>query len=245
MRTLSPLIFALACASEPPKPPAPAPTPTPPAEVVEEEAPAAAVDRPPRIANINIEPKHPTIKDTLKVTVTADDPDGDKVDVDYLWMKGEQKLLTDTTEKLSMGEFKKGDLISVKITASANEQIVEKQSDPITVANSAPVFTLDPRQAKSLDGLKVTAEDPDGDALTFKLEGAPAGMTIDATTGTLRYVGSEDEPGGDYKVTVLADDGDGGFAKWQAGLTVTPGSKAAKAAKEAKAAEAAKKAPGR
>jgi hypothetical protein len=58
--------------------------------------------------------------------------------------------------------------------------------------------------------------------------------TIDTTTGTLRYVGSEDEPGGDYKVTVLADDGDGGFAKWQAGLTVTPGSKAAKAAKEAK-----------
>ena len=68
----------------------------------------------------------------------------------------------------------------------------------------------------------------------IKLEGAPAGMTIDATTGTLRYVGSEDEPGGDYKVTVLADDGDGGFAKWQAGLTVTPGSKAAKAAKEEK-----------
>lgn len=233
---LTPLLLALfACGGDkPPPPPPPAPTPPPAEPVVEEEAPAKA-DRGPRIANIEFEPKHPTIKDTVVATVSAVDPDGDVVDIDYLWMKGDQKLLTSTTEKLYLGEYHKGDTLTVKITASSGDQIAEQMSKPLIIANSPPAFTIDPRAAKQLDGLVITAEDPDGDTLTYKLEGAPAGMTLDPKSGKISYKGSEDEKGGDYKLTVTVDDGDGGFAKWQAGITVTPGSKAAKAAKEAKA----------
>ena len=56
--------------------------------------------------------------------------------------------------------------------------------------------------------MRVTATDPDGDALTYSLAGAPAGMNIDPATGVLTWTPAEDQGPGAYRVAVrVADDG--------------------------------------
>ena len=59
----------------------------------------------------------------------------------------------------------------------------------------------------------VQAKDVDGDTVSFRLETAPPGMTIDRVTGLLSWLVN---PGlaGTHRVKVMADDGQGGMA-WQ------------------------------
>ena len=70
------------------------------------------------------------------------------------------------------------------------------------------------------------AADPDDDDVTFRMEGAPMGMTIGERNGKIQYVGSVDEPGGDYQIQIIAEDGSGGSATWEFGISVSPGSNA-------------------
>ena len=51
--------------------------------------------------------------------------------------------------------------------------------------------------------------DPDKDALSFRLEAAPAGVTIDPATGEVVFLAP---PDGNFGVSILADDGRGGTA---------------------------------
>jgi hypothetical protein len=60
---------------------------------------------------------------------------------------------------------------------------------------------------------QVTAKDPDGDPLTYRLDRFPKGMTIDGSSGLIRW---EPEKGqmftgrNEVVVSVTVDDGDGG-----------------------------------
>jgi hypothetical protein len=120
----------------------------------------------------------------------------------------------------------------VAVTASDDKDEVEKDSAVVTVANTVPVFRTQPHDVTHLDGFKFQADDIDGDTLTWRLEGAPPGMSI-SSDGVISYKGSEDDPGGDYTITVVADDGDG-WGRFSLPLKISPGSKAAKAAAAAK-----------
>ncbi len=68
------------------------------------------------------------------------------------------------------------------------------------------------------------ATDPDlpGDTLTFSLDpGAPAGASIDATTGVFRWTTTEDDGPGSYPVTVrVADDGSPNLSDFET-ITIT------------------------
>ncbi len=55
-----------------------------------------------------------------------------------------------------------------------------------------------------------TATDADGDARTFSLTGAPAGATINATTGAFTWTPTEAQGPGSYAMTVVVSDGRGG-----------------------------------
>jgi hypothetical protein len=79
----------------------------------------------------------------------------------------------------------------------------------------------------------VKAEDPDGEPLAWRLEGAPAGMTIDQR-GIVRYTGTADEKGGTYTVKVVAEDTGHDFVALQIPVTLTPGSAAVRAEQEEK-----------
>lgn len=230
------LLSLLACGSDP----VPVSPPPPPPAVEAEPEPVAVVRGPtnklPQVNSITFKPARPTVKDDIEVIAKASDPDQDVVDLDYVWIRNGERLLNRTDDRVRGSDFEKGDKIAVLVKASDAEGTTERESEPFLLENSAPRFTTDPsRAAAAIDGLRLEAEDPDHDVITFRLEGAPGGMTVDPKQGILHYKGSEDEKGGDYRVKVVADDGDGGFARWEFGISVTPGSKAAAEAKAAKA----------
>ena len=78
------------------------------------------------------------------------------------------------------------------------------------IGNAPPQWLRDPRNLKKVDGYTVEAVDPDGDPVTYRLEGAPDGMTISTIgkAGKISYKGSTTEPGGDYTIKVIAEDSD-------------------------------------
>ena len=80
--------------------------------------------------------------------------------------------------------------------------------------NEGPGITTSPVTEASEDSLysyNVDAVDPDpGDVITFSLDTAPAGMTINATTGFIRWTPTNDDVGS-HSVVVQAEDAGGLF----------------------------------
>lgn len=223
------LLFAACIGNEGPPPP-PVLTPTPPAAKKVDTGTPPPPNRPPRVGAITFSPAAPTASESVRVSVETEDPDKDRLDIDYLWFINGERQLTRTRDSLPFLDFKKGDILAVEVSVSDGTTTVQRNSADITVVNSAPVFTTDPRRLRSLDGAVIEADDPDGDPLTYTLKGAPDGMTIDPKSGALSYVGTQDEPGGAYAIRVIANDGDQGRAEWAFKVDISPGSKAPKAA---------------
>lgn len=80
------------------------------------------------------------------------------------------------------------------------------------VTNQPPVITSTPittSQAGVMYHYTVTAEDPDGDVLSYSLSIAPAGMTINTTTGQIQWLPLAKDS---FPVQVQVSDGRGGAA---------------------------------
>jgi hypothetical protein len=224
----------LGCSSPPPPAPVEAPAATPgaaPAPVA--EAPPER-GRPPRITRLRLSPASPRHTDAIEATAEAIDSNGEEVDLAYDWRINDAPVPEVSGPRLPPGRFRKGDRVRVDVTASTSKGSVTDKSPELTIANTVPVFRTDPRSVSTLPGTTFFADDPDGDRIQWSLENAPRGMTI-SPDGTVRYTGTADEPGGDYRVAVVARDGEG-FARFEVPVKVSPGSEAAKAAKAREAA---------
>ena len=228
---LSLLLALMACSESPPPP---APPPAPPSAPVAPKAKQdtggdAPLNKPPQIASIEFQPASPTTLDAVRMEVKATDADGDRIDVDYQWFVNGQERFEFRDQVLPARAHKKGDIISVRVTANDGAAEAERTSSDLTIGNSIPRFLTDPTTLRDIDGFRVEAKDEDPtDKLTYSLQGAPKGMTIDPDIGVLRYEGTQDEPGGAYKITIIAEDQDGGQAGWTFGIQLSPGSAAAK-----------------
>jgi hypothetical protein len=223
------LSLLLACAEPAPPPPAAAPAPVaqasaPPPDAAPE--PRDTPRRPPKVTRIRIQPTAPRYTDAIEVTADAVDRSGEAVDLSYAWRINGSPVPDVSGPRLPPGRFKKGDKIYVEVTATTPGGSSTDQSPPVTIANTLPVLKTDARSVTTLPGTTFFADDPDGDTIRWSLENAPRGMTI-SPDGTVRYQGSEDEPGGPYKVAVVASDGDG-YARFEVPIQVSPGSAARK-----------------
>lgn len=233
MRPVVFLLLAACSGGEPPPPPPAAPPPAP--KVVKKKQDTGqgnTMNRPPQLGSVTFEPPKPTTLDALRVVATAKDADGDRVDIDYQWFINGRERFEFRDQVLPARAFKKGDVVQVTVTANDGAAQTERQSAELTIANSVPRFITDPNTLRDIDGFRLEAADEDRDKLTYSLKGAPDGMTIDKDLGVLRYKGTQDEPGGAYKITVIAEDPDGGRAGWTFGIELSPGSAAAKKAKD-------------
>jgi cytochrome c peroxidase len=95
----------------------------------------------------------------------------------------------------------------------------------VVIANNPPTITstaITTAGAGQLYNYDVNATDPDGDALTFSLVTAPAGMTIQAATGLIAWTPTVAQAGPN-NVTVRATDPGGLFAEQSFTITVTTG----------------------
>lgn len=226
------LLLAACSGSEEPPPSQPEPVApvAPPAAPADTAAPPAP-NRAPQVQAVRLLPALANGQQDLYVEVEATDPDRDAIDLSYEWSVNGEVLIARKADALPSTEFDKGDKVKVKVTIADETHELVREVPEITIQNAPPTLLTDPGRLSKIDGFRLEASDPDGDALTWRLEGAPEGMSIRAvgtSTGELSYQGSTTEPGGAYQVKIIGEDPDGGHLEWTFGIEVTPGSEAKK-----------------
>jgi hypothetical protein len=173
---------------------------------------------PPELTKVKIMPEVFKPGDRLGVDVSAEDPDGDDVTVRYEWTKNGEPA-GDGRE--IEGPVRRGDKVEVRIAPFDGEvegtPVILKRE----ISNMPPMigeggkFNFDGRVCT----YQVTATDPDGDALTYSLKGAPSGMTVDPETGAIRWNVPLDFAG-KASFTAVVNDGHGGESEQNLSFTI-------------------------
>jgi hypothetical protein len=172
----------------------------------------------PVVSSISLTPVDPPVGAIITATAVGTDPDGDTVALTYQWYANGKPV----TEPRKDNEFNtaglhKKDLVFV-VVAPADEAGVgkDRESDIMTMANSAPKITSTPPYDIQQNGsyqYQVIAKDPDGDRLTYSLLKSPPGMTIDGSTGLVAWqVPDRVAEKQEASIKISVDDGDGGTA---------------------------------
>ncbi len=161
----------------------------------------------------------------IKANVAVVDADGDAVSLDYAWTVNGQQINDITDEVLPAGFFKKGDQILLEVTPSDDDGEGDAYpSAVVPVVNALPAIVSSP-EGNFEEGTytyQVQVEDPDEDAIEYEIEEGPQGLSINRDTGLITWAPADNQTGL-FKVVVLANDSDGGFAKQEFTLEVGPG----------------------
>ncbi len=108
---------------------------------------------------------------------------------------------------------KRGDRITVKVTPCGPQGCGRPVVLKRRIENMPPMFGR--HVSTTFDGALYTAQlsatDPDGDPITYSLEGAPAGMKIDPSSGLIEWKVPPGVKGA--RVTAIASDGHGGTSE--------------------------------
>lgn len=160
-------------------------------------------------------PEEPVVDDTLEVNAKLKPGASPFTEVDFTWYVNGRDLLgvsNDTLDK-KKGRFKKFDRIKVVATATDEKGgMTQMASEEILIVNSMPSIVTDISGESGLNGLRLKAEDPDGDALSWSVLEGPPGVTIDRR-GTLRVDMRDLAEAYNGEVVVAAEDPDGGRAE--------------------------------
>ncbi|MEX2214855.1 MAG: putative Ig domain-containing protein [Phycisphaeraceae bacterium] len=179
-----------------------------------------------------VRPQTGVIVGSIPVTLAQDyfydaaaiDPDGD--DVTFALLSGPTGATIDAATGVLTFVPDSAGVFDFTIEARDSRGGISTQTFSVDVTsgqpNVAPVFTSPP-PAQAVVGLplshQVTAEDVDGDALTFFLLQAPDGMAIDTATGLLEWSPTNLQLG-DQAVQIRVIDGRGGQATQSFTITV-------------------------
>jgi len=149
--------------------------------------------------------------DSVTLDIAASDPDGDTLTFSASGLPSNLSIDTSTGQIAGTLTFDSAGVHSVTVTADDGNG----GTDSITLSwtindiNRAPVVT-NPGSQTSDEGekvtLNITANDPDGDALTFSASRLPRGLSINAGTGRITGTPTFDSAGV-YNVTVTVSDG--------------------------------------
>ncbi len=191
------------------------------------------VNTPPVVAQVTLAPAVARAGDRLEATFEGSDIDGDPVRYVVQWWRNKQPIPAPADEKdgddvrerrtLSTAGFMHDDTIVVGVTPHDAAGAGKIAYSELVLTNSAPKITSSPATAIA-DGqyaYAVTAVDQDNDALTYKLDAAPPGMTIDAASGRIEWRVKPDAKG-PQRVRVSVDDGREGKAFQEFVLTPPP-----------------------
>jgi hypothetical protein len=184
-----------------------------------EGKPTRAADKvvgntPPAVRAVVLEPNGAKAGDPIKAIVDGNDVDGDAVRYIYRWLRNNQVALEGEQDSLDTAGFLRDDVVAVAIIPHDREaQGKEVLSQPITLANRPPKFTstAPASMAQGQFSYAVTAVDPENDPVTFLLESAPPGMTIDERTGHIQWAVPAVATGS-YMVKVVVKDSREGWA---------------------------------
>lgn len=180
------------------------------------------LNSPPVVEEVWIEPRVAYANTDLKVHVKGMDKDGDFIYYTCQWEKNGNPIPEERKEVLGKGNFKKGDSITVTVIPDDRESYGKpKKSDPLVISNHAPFIVSSPPTSieNNLYIYQVKVDDPDGDAIQFRLKSGPKRMKIEENTGLIRWeIQKEDQ--GTHLIEIEARDGEGARSTQRYTLTV-------------------------
>lgn len=156
---------------------------------------------------------------TLSVDAAANDADGDDVTLTYEWTVNGRPAGAGKTLEVPV---KKGDKITVKIVPSDGVS----EGRPVFLMNEVSNIppAISENSKANFDGKKLSyqikASDPDGDVLTYSLKSAPAGMTVNPSTGLITW-NVPSEFSGRASVTASVSDSYGGEANYTFNIDIS------------------------
>ncbi len=174
------------------------------------EADALVANAAPHVTQLLFEPAEVRVGDRILLQVAGTDADEDPIEYRFRWWRNNSEVADGDVSELDTNGFAKGDTIVVEVTPSdPTSKGKSKIAKPITILNSAPkIISVPPTKIeKGRFIYAVSANDPDGDQLTYMLEVAPPGMKIDKTTGRIEWP-LTGKLAGNHKVRVTATDGE-------------------------------------
>jgi hypothetical protein len=167
---------------------------------------------PPEITSVKLMPEILSAGDALYVETASRDADGDPVTISYEWTINGQPA--GSGQRLEPTP-KRGDKISVKATpydgADQGKPVVLERE----IANMPPLIVghTESKFDGAVYSYQVKASDPDGDALVYSLAAAPIGMTIDSSTGLIKWP-VPPEFKGEAGAEIVVSDDHGGTARF-------------------------------
>jgi hypothetical protein len=173
----------------------------------------------PEISKVRFLPEVFKIGDNLSVEGSGSDIDGDEVAISYEWTKNGKPAGSDRRLEVPL---KRGDNVSVKITPFDGEAYGHPVILHREIVNLPPIIIEDMKFSfdEKIYTFQVKATDPDGDSLTYSIKTPPAGMTINPSTGLVKW-DVPPEFKGKVSVSISVTDGHGGEAIQ--GLTIEIG----------------------
>jgi hypothetical protein len=157
--------------------------------------------------------------DRLKVVAEGSDRNGNKVPLKFQWIKNDEPA----GEGDAISGFRRGDKISVTITPFDDQGYGLSKNISTEIKNTTPIIIE--HQEMNFDGkvwsYQARAIDADGDPLSYSLKSAPQNMTIDPSTGSVKWNVPADF-NGEASFTVCVSDGHGGEATQSLTLGISP-----------------------
>lgn len=189
--------------------------------------PVTILNMPPTIESVALTPPDPPVGTVVTAEPRGADPDGDEVGYTYQWyVNGKAVTGPRESNSFSTKGLKKKDMIHALVVPSDFDGPGETgASDVVVLANSAPKITSSPPNSltNGMYAYRVTAADPDGDRLTYKLLTSPSGMTIDPSSGMIQWKPPQSvTEKQDVPVKISVDDGDGGSVTQAFSLVLEP-----------------------
>ncbi|MEC4668722.1 MAG: putative Ig domain-containing protein, partial [Nitrospirota bacterium] len=185
-------------------------------------APVKVANSPPAVKQVVLEPKELRIGKPLRAQVEGSDADRDEIRYTFEWWKNNELVSQGEEGSFQTTGLGRDDTIVVAVTPHDHDGPGERvYSQPLTITNTSPSITSTPPTALVAGRYvyAVTAQDPEGDPLTYSLETAPPGMTINEKTGQIQWQVTPDLTG-PQEVRVVVNDGQDGSSFQDFALTL-------------------------
>lgn len=186
--------------------------------------PVTILNTPPQIVEASSDLKSEA-SDVIFARVNAVDADRDQLRYRYKWYINGSEVKGETKATLNVAKCEKGDEVYAEIVATDGlDESQPFKAEAITIGSNAPEITSTPPQVIGKDRkyvYQVAANAPDPSSLTYALDAAPEGMTIDQT-GRIEWQLPNPEVGERvFQVVIRVTDSTGGEAVQQFELAVT------------------------
>ena len=179
-------------------------------------SPVTVPNAPPVIRSVALEQEVTPAGSRLLAKVEASDADQDDIQFQFRWLRNDKVVSEGSENTVVLSELAQSDIVTVEATPYDSDGAGKPlRAAPLVAGNNPPKILSAPMMMSSAEIYEyaVRAEDPDGDTVSFELEGAPSGMTIDRAAGQVVW-----RPGvgisGTHHVKIIAADGKGARA-WQ------------------------------